>query len=526
VKVSTRLRRLARQAIASIGRAVGFRQYAGARVNRLLPNIPPGTDANREIMSSLPMLRNRSRELVRDDALASGLIATSVRNLVGTGVHPKPQVRIAPANQSKGAIDRAAKQERELEGILESTWREWAAGDCDAAGLGRPLATLLSIATHTWKESGGCLIRLRWRRTSDKLVVPFQLQLLETDYIDMTADYPPDQSGDYWIQGVKFNALDRVIAYRLFVQHPGSGWAWAPGSILYNDVSANDIVYLTSTTRAGQVHGVPLLTPVIASLIQRQRFIRSEMTRQETMSRMAVVVTPGNDAVNLDDETIGLQVGTSESPAEAASSGRAPVYESEIPEGGILIARNGKTVTPIIPASNSQYDVFCRRTDRDICAGAGVPYELGTGDFSQISYSSYKAGEIQFRESIRVDQRIWLTPACLQPIWRRFLLAAELAGKIPAGLDIRVSWHFPAVADTSRKESIEAKVAAIAGGLSSYSIELAQDGIDFEDVCRQRCKDDAMLAECGIVPVLQPGQQPALDTAEKTTQPVTGSAEP
>lgn len=522
MRIGVQLRRLARQAIARIGRAVGFRQYAGARVNRILPGIPPGTDANREIMSSLPMLRNRSRELIRDDALASGLIATTVRNLVGTGVHPKPQVRIAPAGQSKAAIDKAARQEREWEAIIESTWRDWSAGDCDASGQNRPLATLLTIATNTWKESGGCLIRLRWRRTTDKLVVPFQLQLLEPDYIDMTADYPPDQDGNYWIQGVKFNALDRVVAYRLYVQHPGSGWAWAPGSILYNDVPAKDVIYLTSTTRAGQVHGVPQLTPVIASLIQRNRFIRSEMTRQETLSRMAVVVTPGNDAVDLDDETIGLQVGSSESPAEAAAAGRTPTYESEIPEGGILIARNGKTVTPITPAGNSQYDVFCRRTDRDICAGAGVPYELGTTDFSTISYSSYKAGEIQFREAIRVDQRIWLTPTCLQPIWRRFLLAAELAGKIPAGLDIRVSWHFPAVADTSRKEAIEAKVSAIAGGLSSWSIELAHDGIDFEDVCRQRCRDDALLAECSITPVLQPGQQPAIDTAEKTTQPVDG----
>lgn len=522
MRIGVQLRRLARQAIARIGKAVGLRQYAGARVTRLLPGIAPGSDANREIMSSLPMLRNRSRELIRDDALASGLIETTVRNLVGTGVHPKPQVRIAPANNSEGAKKRAAAQEREYESILETVWRDWASGDCDASGLGRPLATLLTIATNAWKESGGCLIRLRWRRTSDKLVVPFQLQLMEPDFIDMTADYPPDQNGEYWIQGVKFNALDRVVAYRLYQQHPGSGWAWAPGSVLTVDVPAKDIVYLTKTTRPGQVHGVPLLTPVIASLIQRNRFIRSEMTRQETLSRMAVVVTPGNDAVDLNDETIGLQVGSSESPAEAAASGRDPVYESEIPEGGILVARNGKTVTPITPAGNSQYDVFCRRTDRDICAGAGVPYELGTSDFSQITYSSYKAGEIQFREAIRVDQRIWLTPTCLQPIWRRFLLAAELAGKIPSGLDIRVSWNFPAVADTSRKDAIDASVAAIAGGLSSWSIELAQAGIDFEDVCRQRCRDDAMLAECSITPVLQPGQQPAIDTVEKTTQPVDG----
>lgn len=515
MKIGQRIRQTARRLVRQIGRAIGIRQYAGARTTRLLPGIAPGTDANREVMSSLPALRNRSRELVRDDALASGLIETKVRNLVGAGVAPKAQVRITPANGSAASAAKAKQLEADYEDVLEQKWRDWSAGDCDASGLNRPLATLLSIAVRGMAESGGSLIRLRWRRVTDRLTVPFQLELLEPDYIDMTADYPPDQDGYYWIQGVRFSPLGRVVAYRLYQQHPGSGWAWAPGNVLTQDVPARDIVYLTKTTRPGQVHGVPDLTPVIASLIQRQRFIRSEMTRQETLSRMAVVVTPGNDAVSLDDETIGLQVGYSAPPGDTAN----PAYESEIPEGGILIARNGKTVTPIQPTGNSQYEVFMTRTDRDICGGAGVPYELGTGDFSKVNYSSYKAGEIQFREAIRVDQRIWITPMCLMPIWRRFLQAAELAGHIPSGLDVRVSWHFPAVADTSRKDALEAATMAIATGQSSYSIELARDGIDFEEVCRIRQKDNAILEEAGIVPILQPGQQP-VDNAEKSPQPV------
>lgn len=510
MKLTTRIARAVRSTVRRAVLAVGLRLYAGAKIDRLLPGIASASDANREVATSLVTLRNRSREVRRDDGLAAGILDAVTQNMVGAGIRAKSIVYGA----------RNDKERTDLEDEIDTLWDRWWAGDCDATGLNRPGATLLALAVGGWKESGGAIARRRWRRLTDNLAVPMQLQILEPDYIDLTADWPPDQYGYSWVQGIQFSKIGRVVAYRLYESHPGGSWSM-PFSSLTVDVPASEIAYLTKPTRPGQVHGVPLITPVLASIIQRQRFIRSEMTRQETLAMLALIVTPPADSVDLSDDSIGVTLGVSE-PADAE---KPPIYETQLQAGGVYVARNGGTVTPVIPPGNSQYDVFCRRTDRDICCGSGVPYEIGTRDFSLVNYSSYVAGEIQWRESLRHDQRVWLEPLLLRRIYGWFIDAAVLAGKIKLrdGMSVGASWHFPALVDTNRAKSVDASLAAIAGGLSTWTAELSKEGLDFADVVAQRKKDDALIAAAGITfaapatPV-SPAKSAELDEPKKTPQ--------
>jgi len=68
-----------------------------------------------------------------------------------------------------------------------------------------------------------------------------------------------------------------------------------------------------------------------------------------------------------------------------------------------------------------------------IAAGVGLTYELLTGDLSQVNYSSIRAGLIEFRRRMEALQWQLLVPGLCQPVWRRFVLAAQAAGKLPDG---------------------------------------------------------------------------------------------
>ena len=63
-----------------------------------------------------------------------------------------------------------------------------------------------------------------------------------------------------------------------------------------------------------------------------------------------------------------------------------------------------------------------------------MPYELLTGDLSQVNYSSIRAGLVEFR---RTDRRRAMAdlfiPMFCQPVWDWFTAQAWAAGRLPQG---------------------------------------------------------------------------------------------
>lgn len=80
----------------------------------------------------------------------------------------------------------------------------------------------LTKAADTAIEQGGeVLVSLRWRRVFDNLPVPLQLQLIEIDWLDDAKSGA--YNGNTIINGMEYDMLGAVAAYRLFDQHPGQG---------------------------------------------------------------------------------------------------------------------------------------------------------------------------------------------------------------------------------------------------------------------------------------------------------------
>jgi hypothetical protein len=76
-------------------------------------------------------------------------------------------------------------------------------------------------AARTIVESGAVIARRRWRKASDRLPVPFQIQVLEPDYIDPSKHGPLDSApgvqGGFVVNGVQFNPIGKregILALR------------------------------------------------------------------------------------------------------------------------------------------------------------------------------------------------------------------------------------------------------------------------------------------------------------------------
>ncbi len=148
-------------------------------------------------------LRQRARDLVRNNAYAT----KAVRELVGHGI-------------GTGIIGKAIKSENDPSSSeqIDEAWKIWSQ-ECDAYGQ-LDFFGLQRQAVRSVIEAGECLVRMRPRYASDGLHVPFQLQMLEPDYLDHNkTEYT--KSGGRIIQGVEFDPIGRRVAYWLYPEHPG-----------------------------------------------------------------------------------------------------------------------------------------------------------------------------------------------------------------------------------------------------------------------------------------------------------------
>jgi capsid protein len=66
-----------------------------------------------------------------------------------------------------------------------------------------------------------------------------------------------------------------------------------------------------------------------------------------------------------------------------------------------------------------------------IMAGIGLPYELGTGDMSQVNYSSWRGGQLGFRNTVENYRWLTLIPMFCMPVRRRMIDTLLMVGKIP-----------------------------------------------------------------------------------------------
>ena len=404
--------------------------YEGGRKDRKTEGwLTTSGSADAEVHLTLATLRDRARDLVRNNPYASKALDIKVANTIGTGITAEVSSR-----------------------PLAKAWERFV-DECDADG-NQDLHGLQALTERTRSESGEALIRFVPAKASETGGVPLQLRVLEPDFIDTTR-HGSAENGNVISYGLERDAFGRVVAYHLFSSHPGESFSlqgYGSKGLRSERVDAEDVIHVFRKLRPGQTRGVTDFAPIMLRARGLDDYDDAEVMRKKIEACLAAFVTSpeGSGAARL-------------GPVSTDDEGR---IETLFP-AMIEYLRAGETVTMAEPKASGGYADFQRFGLRAIAAGFGVPYELMTGDLSQVNYSSYRAGLVEFRRSVEQDQWLIHIPQVCRRIWNRFL--AEARGISPnVGARASIDWTPPRFELIDPLKETQAEIAACGAGFDSW----------------------------------------------------------
>lgn len=439
----------------------------------------------------------RSRYLATNNAETAQAKRVYVAALVGTGIKPSSLVE-----------DPALKKQIQL------AWFDWT-DESDADGL-TDFYGQQGIVAGEMFEAGECFVRLRARRVEDGLTVPFQLQLLPAEMLDL-ADNRDLGNGRRVEMGIEFDAIGRRVAYHFWRVHPGSDLSFGRFSGEKTVVPAEEVLHLFKPIRAGQIRGIPhILSSIIVTAIH-DSYNDAELERKRTSALyMGFATSPAPEE-------------DSQAEAEAAAKTDGVDNGIALEPGAFVSLAPGQEVAFSEPADvGGNFEAFQYRNFLARAAGMGVPYADMTGDLRQSSYGSQRGGMITFRRNIEPDQHAVMVFQFCRPIWKRFIGDAVLVGAISVSLAafqarardfLRAKWITPKWDWIDPLKDLMAEVLAVKAGFKARSDVIEAMGNDPEETDARIAADKKREDELGLDFAESQFMQAALTTALQPDQP-------
>ncbi len=435
---------------------------------------PPLENINALVASGGPRLLARSRELVVTNGYAANACEAFAANLVGDGIKPS------------SLITDAALRER-----VQKLWLAWT-DEADADGL-TDFYGLQAMVAREMFVAGECFVRLRPRRAEDGLLVPLQLQLLQSEMLPFEKT-ETDPNGNPIRCGIEFDLIGRRVAYHFRRRHPGDSTdqrVAVPDTVR---VPAEEVLHIYRPIDAGQIRGLPHVAPAMVRLFLLDQYDDAELDRKKTAAMFAGFITKTAP----DDPMMG---------EGAADLDGAAIASLE--PGTMQVLLPGEDVKFSSPADvGGGYEAFQYRTLLAVSASLGLPYHLVTGDVRQANYSSLRAELVEFRRRIGQLQHGVMAHQLCRPIWRRWLETAVLSGALDADPVVArpVQWIPPRWDWVDPLKDIQAQVLAMEAGLTSRRKVVEATGYDIEEVDRENASDAKRAADLGLTYRASPGE--------------------
>lgn len=494
--------KLGRQRLAERLTAQNLRSYdAAARGRRTDGWRANGRSADAEIAAAGPLLRDRMRDLVRNNPMAANAVNVLTTNLVGSGIRPR-------AKTGNKRLDKKANQ----------IWESFAAR-CDIDGR-LNFDGLTTLAVREMIEGGDVFALRHFQSRQPKGRVPLAIEIKEADHLD-DRKYE-NLTGGAIDGGIEFGAGGARTAYWLFPDHPGQTSRIFARSLISERVAADRVIHLYERQRV-QNRGVPWGAPVMRSLRDLDDWQTSELTRKKTEACLVGVVL-GEDADEGIAQRQGRSVHTEEDGFEANTTGGglavvdaygAPIEQFE--PGMIAYSRGGRDIKFNTPAATGGVYEWNRVQLHFIAAGFRVPYALLTGDLSQTNFSSSRVGLNDFRRLIDAMQWQLIIPTWCQPIWDWCFEAAYLAGMIDRP-DIPVEWAPPSFPAVNPLQDAQADLLEVRAGFASLPQKISQRGYDPHEVATEQAEYLKATDDLGLVYDSDP-RRVAKSGATQTQQP-------
>jgi len=440
------------------------RRMAGKGVSVTGPNMP--------IARSLPLLQSRSHNAIRNNPYAAGAKETYVSNLVGTGI--KPQWG---------------------DPVIQALWDRWVK-ECDADGID-DFYGLEALAAGSQFEAGEALGRFRYRRKSDGLSVPLQIQVIESEHLDSAFN---SMVGRRPVKmGIEFNAIGERTAYHLWRYHPHERLTAEINSRIA--VPADAVVHIYRRTRPGQLRGVPELTPVIVRLYEIDEMQDATLARQK-LAQMFGTFIKRKSAADPDEDEDTPRFGR---PVTDPDDEREQL--DEFTPGGLHYLDDDEDVTFSTPPDiQSQYVSWLRSELLAVAKGAGITYEQLTGDLKDVNYSSIRAGLLEFRRRCEALQAHLIVHQWCRRIAAKWLDVAVTSGALRIANYwqqrdrlLAIDWIAPKWAWVDPLKEVTADLLEVRAGFKPRSEAAAERGWSLEQLDAEIAKGNLSIDDNGLV---------------------------
>lgn len=420
---------------------------------------------------SLDTLRARSRAEIRNNPMARRIQIGYTTHTIGSGIHIRSM-----------AVDTGFRAEANA---LLDEWVEESAAD-DTTGLyGQQV-----LAANALVDAGELIIRKRIRRPEDGLSIPIQFQAMEADHLDtgFTEDL---RGGNRITAGVEYNAFGQRVAYHLWRDHPSGSFVRENKRVR---VPADEISHIKLPYRIGQTRGMPPLTHALLTLRDLGEHSDAALVKQKVAAMWVAFLT--QQPTEGSDETNPI---SGEDPTERDED---DVMNVALEPGTVQVLDPGDDmVFPNPPDVGAGQEAFQRYNARLVAAGMGFPYEIVTGDWSQIDDRLFRSAMNDFKRLTKMHQRNVFGRQMLKDQVQGALIQAMVTGVLKArkfasnprsflkwGIQPEPWEYIHPVQD------VQAKVLEIKHGLNSRKNYVEERGGNIETL-DQEIADDQIRAE-------------------------------
>lgn len=460
------------------------RNFHGADLSRLTSDwLASNSSADTEMRGSLKLLRNRCRELERNNDYARRYLKLVINNVLGhcgIGLQMKIRERVRKNDLWVERYDTLANS------IIEDSFRNWCCSKFCTIAKNRTWVDVQKIVLRSVARDGAVLIRKHYPKDNP---FHFAIEPIEIDQLDDQYNCThPD--GSVSKLGIRRSAAGEILSYWINRDHPGELFQMRAAGRWVEPVPADRIIHLYDPERIGQSTGVPWLISSMVRLKNLGAYEESEVVASRISAAKMGFLIPNATAT-------GGYAGDSD--------GKGNKY-MEVEPGSIETLPRGydfKSFDPTHPST--AFKDFVKATLRGISAGLGVSYTSLANDLESVNYSSIRAGLLEEREEWKTVQQ-WFISWFIQPVFEEWLLMSATAGALKnseGGPTLPAAkfdkWNQPEFKPrrwdwVDPLSDLQASVLAVEKGFKSRRQIISEGGGDIEDTFGD-IKADEDLAE-------------------------------
>lgn len=475
---------------------MGYENGGASTTKRTLKSWQPRHFSPRwDIDEHINRLRNRAADLVMNDAVAAAIVQTLTIGTIGAGLKLFPRIKADELNMTQ-------EQARLWARKVKREFNLWASNQnaCDFLRRNN-FFELQQLAARAMFSDGDCFVLFKRRPPERLMPYSLRIQLLDAQRVSNPISGLGSQvemvlGNNRVVRGIEVDKNGSLVAIHVAnkilnepnLLQPDIHWQrvlWH-GSL----TGAPNVLHLCKDTAPDQFRGVPVISPVIESLKQINRYADAELSASIIRSFFAIFFTQNQTNWSMNQIT-----GDKQPTADDV------VNEFKLGDPSVTSLPMGVDVKSI-SASNAQstFGEFISTFIKNACAAVGLPAEVVMKTFNA-SYSASRAALLQAEDEFRTRRKAFINDFCT-PIYEAFLTEAIALGRIdaPGFFDdpiyhqayLSAEWLCEQNHSLDAVKEVNAAILRINNGLSTREIEVANmSGRDYDDISEDNRTDTA-----------------------------------